>query len=310
MSTDVEGNVSPPKEPPPEKKEKKEPKAPKGKGGKGKKKRKKKKQLTPPPEIEEPPKILTRVELRSFLMTDIHMVYRHLPPAHHHCPYVYFIRTTEEAVPAPAPRPKDDDGEKKHGEEEEEEEKIEWEETLSEHLEWGVNHANVFSVMEHLLELVYTPLLMYSVHTRFETSPSMTPTRMDSDTDKPSNKRIMVKSSKSEVDSTSQNTGVVAIDGGARMQQTALESAVGCREAGNVAHGDGGIRQSVCKPSSCVEVDSEDHCPWEEGGSADDICANRGTSTDEGTRDAGEEAQGGCRVEAAGVAGGRLCHRR
>ncbi|KAL8618531.1 hypothetical protein ACOMHN_000676 [Nucella lapillus] len=103
---------------------------------------------------------------------------------------------------------------------------------------------------------------------------------------------------------------VVAIDGGARLQQTALGSVVGCREAGNVAHGDSGIRQSGCEPSSCVKVDSEDHCPWEEGGSADDICANEGTSTDEGARDAGEEAQGGCRVEAAGVAGGRLCYRR
>ncbi|KAL8625097.1 hypothetical protein ACOMHN_030732 [Nucella lapillus] len=103
---------------------------------------------------------------------------------------------------------------------------------------------------------------------------------------------------------------VVAIDGGARLQQTALGSVVGCREAGNVAHGNGGIRQSGCEPSSCVEVDSEDHCPWEEGGSADDICANEGTSTDEGARDAGEEAQGGCRVETARVAGGRLCHRR
>ncbi|KAL8612398.1 hypothetical protein ACOMHN_008383 [Nucella lapillus] len=38
--------------------------------------------------------------------------------------------------------------------------------------------------------------------------------------------------------------------------------------------------------------------------------ANEGTSTDEGARDAGKEAQGGCRVEAAGVAGGRLCHKR
>ncbi|XP_076452214.1 dynein axonemal heavy chain 10-like [Babylonia areolata] len=180
LSTDAEDGASPRKgkaspesgaekeSPSPKKaKEPRSKKSPRGKGGK-KKRRRKKKPPTPPPVVEEEPKILTRLETRTFVVTDIHMVYSYLPPAFHHKPYVYFIRASDEPVPVPVARTKEEDPDSKKEEEDEDEEKIEWEETLSEHLEWGVNHANVFVNMEHLLEQVYTAMLIYSVQTRYE----------------------------------------------------------------------------------------------------------------------------------------------
>ena len=44
-----------------------------------------------------------RVEIKTFWITDIHMVYRHMPSELYNTPYVYFIRCSTGQVPGQCP---------------------------------------------------------------------------------------------------------------------------------------------------------------------------------------------------------------